>query len=49
MSISITTSATAVRVVVSIEPEAPVIDRAALAAERERLVARLAEIDGLLA
>lgn len=33
---------------VTIEPEAPLIDREALAAERERLVARLAEIDALL-
>lgn len=33
---------------VSIEPEAPVIDREALAAERARLVARIAEIDQLL-
>lgn len=36
-------------VTVTVEPEAPVINRAALATERERLVARLAEIDGLLA
>jgi hypothetical protein len=33
---------------ISIEPEAPVIDRAALEAERAKLVARIAEIDALL-
>lgn len=33
----------------SIEPEAPVVDRDALQAERDRLVARIAEIDALLA
>ncbi|GAP37882.1 hypothetical protein [Piscinibacter sakaiensis] len=33
---------------VEVEPEEPVIDREALAAERGRLVARLAEIDKLL-
>ena len=33
---------------VAIEPEEPAIDRAALAAERARLVARLAEIDSML-
>lgn len=33
---------------VSVEPEEPVIDREALAAERERLTARIAEIDKLL-
>ncbi|WP_164964328.1 hypothetical protein [Rubrivivax sp. JA1026] len=34
---------------VTVEPEAPVIDRAALSEERVRLMARLAEIDKLLA
>lgn len=34
--------------VYSIEEETPVVDRGALAAERERLLARIAEIDGLL-
>lgn len=34
---------------VAVEPEAPVVDRAALSEERARLVARLAEIDKLLA
>jgi hypothetical protein len=32
----------------TIEPEQPVIDREALAAERERLLGRVAEIDSLL-
>ncbi len=32
----------------TIEPEKPVIDKAALATERERLLARVAEIDALL-
>ena len=34
---------------VTIEPEAPVVDRAALAEERARLLARVAEIDAALA
>lgn len=37
------------RRVYAIEAEAPVVDREALSAERERLLARLAEIDQLLA
>ena len=36
-------------VAVAIEPEAPAIDRDALAKERERLVARVAEIESILA
>ncbi len=34
---------------IAIEPETPVVDREALAAERDRLMARVAEIDRLLA